>query len=431
MAHPRTRTRPLRLPHPPRRAYRRPPRPPRSRHPPPSRSHRPRPQRPPARRCPRRLLVARTRARTPRRTRQSPAIRRQRPAARPQRQLPSPPRGPAHRAARRPTAADPSRTADPMSILRTPTPRHLASAFAAALLVLLATHAHAFVRTMTCTPPGETGGTLTCRDGEQPLPLYWDAPCIGYHVHQDGLETLGPETTHEQVHRSFATWNDVPCSWLRLVPRGLTDEDRVGYDACGSSRRNANVVLFREDQWRAGDSAPIIALTSVTYIVRTGEILDADIEVNAAHFDVGIVENPFTSRHIVDLQNALTHEIGHLLGLDHTSPDDRFVGDPDTWQEAAMHALTRPGETRKRTLHEDDIAGVCDIYPADVGHPDGDCRLDPTPDGFFVRPSGELRSSCPDDRACGCTATPNHSHGPPALLLLVALLALRRRTRPL
>ncbi|MFH1224756.1 MAG: matrixin family metalloprotease [Candidatus Diapherotrites archaeon] len=55
-----------------------------------------------------------------------------------------------------------------------------------------------------------------------------------------------------------------------------------------------------------------------------------------------------------DVQNAATHEFGHWLKL------NDLYGSSDT--EKTMYGYISTGETKKRTLHSDDIAGIKYIY---------------------------------------------------------------------
>ena len=77
-------------------------------------------------------------------------------------------------------------------------------------------------------------------------------------------------------------------------------------------------------------------------------IMDADIDLNLVDFEWSTSGE--SGR--VDLQNALTHELGHILGFAHSDA-----------QEATMFASAIPGETEKRDLYEDDIQGVREVYP--------------------------------------------------------------------
>jgi hypothetical protein len=128
-----------------------------------------------------------------------------------------------------------------------------------------------------------------------------------------------------------------------------------------------------------------LAITSVFVNKQNGRILDGDIEVNAKSFVWVDLDLDPTATKDQDLQNALTHEMGHLIGLDHTCfnpgldsngkalvrPNDNLgnpVPDCDAAplvvQQTTMFASANSGDVSKRTLKPDDIQGVCDIYPA-------------------------------------------------------------------
>ncbi|MDH5673181.1 MAG: matrixin family metalloprotease [Myxococcales bacterium] len=90
-----------------------------------------------------------------------------------------------------------------------------------------------------------------------------------------------------------------------------------------------------------------VALTTVTSDRSTGEIFDADIALNAE-------ENTFTvgdEQVRTDLQSTLTHEIGHLLGLEHSDVSG-----------ATMGPSTDLRSTSLRTLERDDVEGLCALY---------------------------------------------------------------------
>jgi hypothetical protein len=136
---------------------------------------------------------------------------------------------------------------------------------------------------------------------------------------------------------------------------------------------NQNVIVFHDDVWPyeladylrgtgategpvpTGWTSPVIALTTVTYDTDSGEILHADIELNSA--DHGIVVDDGTAGlppDTFDLQTILTHETGHFFGLAHSPRVD-----------AVMYAAgDTTGSTRKRLLTEEDVSGICAVYPA-------------------------------------------------------------------
>jgi hypothetical protein len=194
---------------------------------------------------------------------------------------------------------------------------------------------------------------------ESGTPLAWRSSCVYWTITEQDVDNshfgapAQPLLTFEDlrgaVRCAVAAWDDVEGSYMRLVETEPGHCFDIGYHA---NAGNANRVFFRSSGWVDPDApwraAEQIALTSVFFDTESGEILDVDIEVNAEHFELTTaIENPRT-----DICNALTHEVGHVLGLDHST-------DP----EATMYRSARTGETSKRDLNADDIAGISAIYP--------------------------------------------------------------------
>jgi hypothetical protein len=200
---------------------------------------------------------------------------------------------------------------------------------------------------------------------------------------------------------------------IRLIMvKAAPDSADVGND-------KKNVIVFRQATWcrqtpRIDDagapqpycySASVLAVTSIFKNGKTGEILDADIEFNAVDYSWGdlVAQPDRAGATTADFQNALTHELGHVLGLDHNcytqadnqtrmndntgAPEVDCYGNPTLPQavaDATMFPSVQLGDTLRRDLSPDDQLGVCDIYPHlhDVcpAHPsDGGCTVLTTP----------------------------------------------------
>lgn len=241
-----------------------------------------------------------------------------------------------------------------------------------------------------------------------------------------GEPSLGPGV-FDAISRSAQTWQAQlqTCGDMDLVEGAHSASRFVGYKQSG---QNENLVLFRTqlcsavvpggdpcvaagtcgnayDCWDHGST--IVALTTSSYVISSGELVDADVEMNAASATPTIVDSPpcsappYTSCVANDVQNAATHELGHFLGLAH-SPDP----------SSTMYASEPIGETSKRVLDSGSKQFICDVYPS--GQASQDCSS--TGGG-----GGGSSSS-------GCS-----SAGDPTVLgpgLLVLLLALARRRAP-
>jgi hypothetical protein len=249
------------------------------------------------------------------------------------------------------------------------------------------------------------------------VPLYWPSSCIGVSLNEDSSQFIPYKYFEQAAVASFGAWTEVECE-TGFASIGFARLDDVACHEAeyNKSGTNANIILFQDTRWGYTGVENNVAKTTVTFDDETGEILDADIEMNHAN-------NHFTISDMVieyDLQSILTHEIGHMMGLDHT---------PDPY--ATMYFGYEPGTIEQRTLEPDDVFAVCAAYP-----PERDAACAPDPRGGLgdqcggvAPPSGDDDGGDSDD---GCTVSSNgssHSNmaGSMALAAAWALTLLRKR----
>jgi len=278
----------------------------------------------------------------------------------------------------------------------------------------------AFCRTTTSRARSSVPGECVTSG----IPLGWRSRCTGYSLYRGEVPAEIPFTTLETITReSTSAWARVPCDqdgrgvqYFRVLPNAPT-WNLSGYNPQGA---NSNTVSFRH---RWGDNAihraGTIAITIVTFDSYTGEIFDADIELNtydeASNRDGFRFSTATTNPDpgTADLQTILTHEFGHFMGLSHSS-NDRAV----MWPEAGL------GEIR-RTLTADDALGMCTIYP-ESRTPDTRCLA--VPYGGLTTQPGTVKVLGAND----CAVSPGSVASPRALtgwLVLAGVGVLTRRRR--
>jgi MYXO-CTERM domain-containing protein len=276
----------------------------------------------------------------------------------------------------------------------------------------------AFCRTRTCQVD------KTCEFDENGCSVgghaaHWKSGCLSFAMQANGsmLQGISAEAASGVAEDAFRLWTDAQCHAGGTPPLTLSARRNVQCAVpefnCNPEHYNANVIMFQDEGWVHGPSA--LAVTCVTLNLRTGEILDADMEINTTppFFDFSLPGDSIGA----DLHTVITHEAGHFVGLDHSHLN------------GAVMFASYDDSVILSSLSDDDIAGVCEIYPGKADDPR--CSSEPLPqDTSCVGKSACVPSRTPDE-GCACTvpAPPANLGGLgwwPAVLLL---LGARRRPR--
>ena len=158
-----------------------------------------------------------------------------------------------------------------------------------------------------------------------------------------GSNITGSRSLSTVMQASFDAWDAVTTANITFS-RGA---DSAGAIGSGDNINRIKVNLTPAQYQTAAGSA--LGLTLTNYNLVTGAILDADIIFDPTLPYSTDTTTPATS---YDLQSVATHEIGHMLGLDHS-----------TILSATMFPRVSAGVNAPRVLSSDDIAGVSSIYP--------------------------------------------------------------------
>jgi hypothetical protein len=233
--------------------------------------------------------------------------------------------------------------------------------------------------------------------------VYWNQTCVYIQADGNYVKDMTPAAIEMAIDNATSSWQSqtIPAAFVQLKHLPADGPKETTY------KDGLQVIVFRSAQWcrPAMDGAPQVcydrsatAITTVSYVNKAGDpndglIVDADIELNAVNnifFDADTGQPPADPRNPADLWNTLTHEMGHMQGLDHTC---RAASEPATGCEvdnngaqrplcsdvaaqhltnqaymtiynSTMYAVANPGETRKRHPSPDDVQGITDSYPA-------------------------------------------------------------------
>ena len=126
----------------------------------------------------------------------------------------------------------------------------------------------------------------------------------------------------------------------------------VGVEVGDVTAQRANTITVIDHDWPYDDGVMAVTLLKVDY--ANNRIVEADIVFNGAqnHFKA-LAPGSQRGGQFADVQNTITHELGHAIGLQHE----------DEAPDAVMYPLAYTGEINKRALSSDEIAGLDALYP--------------------------------------------------------------------
>jgi hypothetical protein len=237
------------------------------------------------------------------------------------------------------------------------------------------------------------------------IPEYWQASCVSATIYLNGFNMMTRDEVAKSIAAAAHTWSPdaVTCgdgSHPYFEVAVALDPDDNATAVVQNDAKNS--IIFQTQTWPDTLSPYALAVTSA-FAKADGRILDSDIQINAtagsfllwANLDPNATDATSHGNTAYDLQNAITHEFGHFIGLDHTciqdftdnppldnagNPVPNCGSAPADVQMTVMWPLTDPGETHQRFLTSDEVQAVCDIYPA--ARDPHNCALDALDDGI-------------------------------------------------
>lgn len=208
--------------------------------------------------------------------------------------------------------------------------------------------------------------------------LYWSNPSnVSIVINDAGSEDVPDASDEVAMRNAIDAWNDIAGSTVRLV------EDTSPTQQARTDWQSSSLHLLIFDETNSSGYFPsgsgTVALTPIWFF-GNGVISDADVLFNGRGF--GFTTSGIPGR--FDIGDVAAHELGHLLGLDHTGAAG-----------ATMYPYVDPTVILHRSLSADEEAGMRSVYP----------------DGSYGRITGRVRRSIGGSGVAGALVCARDAEG--------------------
>lgn len=178
-------------------------------------------------------------------------------------------------------------------------------------------------------------------------PLSWSSPTdISIVINDQGSADIPDASDDVAVRLAIDSWNQVQGTRLSL----LENSDPIQRARTDFGSSSIHLVLFDEDGstgWFPNGSG-VVAVTPI-FFNGNGTIQDADVLMNGKDYRFTTTGESLR----FDVQDIMTHELGHFLGLDHSG----CAG-------ATMHPYVDQNNILHRSPSPDDVSGLRQMEPA-------------------------------------------------------------------
>jgi hypothetical protein len=210
--------------------------------------------------------------------------------------------------------------------------------------------------------------------------LIWPDPNVYITVYT-GTSMVSPPEFVAAATKAAATWSTPLAD--TSIKIAITSNPAA---PVGAAFDHENTISFRTSNWDA-PKYPASALALTTIFTSGGAIVETDTEINAVdpmfHWAI-LPDDPAAAMLSTqdDLQNAITHELGHVLGLAHPcylglAPNPAMVDNdgqpvlgcsdptlPADVLATTMFPTAAPGNISERSLSPDEELALRELYPA-------------------------------------------------------------------